>query len=80
MTEALTTKKAFELYQCQDCETGQECNYNCVECVTCSVICSECCGRVWFFGNANGSPETFVCPYCKEESLNQFHNYKKGEA
>ena len=41
---------------------------------TCSYTCPHCKERIWFssFVGNSGNPETAICPYCHEDTINPY--------
>ena len=71
MTQELTTDQAIELFQCDQCKEGHDCEWNCVESATCSLRCPVCNERVWFQGSLQDTPRVVECPYCSSHFQNQ---------
>lgn len=61
----MTTNQAEARYECELCQIGIGCSYNCVESSTGSTRCPTCNGRVWFNRDTPARGTLFMCPYCE---------------
>lgn len=71
MSNPMTMISATTKFQCDTCNDGGDCGFECVLSSTCSIKCIHCGKRIFFHSEYKNQEPELHCPYCGEYQVSR---------